>query len=218
MKTSIKTLLGTGLIAIMVLSQSTVYAYNDGTQTGLSHSTVYANNGAPQKQKVVMARSVDVTSIQKIIVSGNVLVNIVQVPTSKVLYKNENNANVVVKKINNSLVINGGNAANGAEITVYVANIYRIDASGDAMVQTTGTLNLKNLQVFVKDNAKVEINSKTESLYTVIKDNAELKLQGHSDSHVLTMDKLSKITLENFSAVKTEKSNSDAISFAAMKK
>ncbi|MGF1923114.1 MAG: GIN domain-containing protein [Bacteroidia bacterium] len=197
MKTSIKTLLTTGLLALAV-----------------STSTVYANGSSPQ---IVSATSVDIASIQKIIVTGNVYVTIVQAPKSKFLYQNENNAEVIVKKTSNSLTIDGTNSVNTAEVTVYVDEIYRIDASGSAMVQTKGAFSVKNLQVFVKDHAKVEVNAKTESLYTVIKDSAELKLQGHSDSHVLTMDKLSKITLENFSATKTEKNNSDATALAAVR-
>lgn len=197
MKTSIKTLFATGLIALAI-----------------STSTVYANGSSP---KMISADAVEIASIQKIIVTGNVYVNIVQAPKSKVLYQNENNAEVIVKKTSNSLTIDGSNSTNTAEITVYVDNIYRIDASGSAMVQTKGDFNVKNLQVFVKDHAKVEVNAQTESLYTVIKDSAELKLQGHADSHVLTMDKLSKVTLENFSATKTEKNNADTTALAAIR-
>lgn len=196
MKTQIKTLFATGLIALAI-----------------SSSTVYANGSA---SKTLSASAVDIASIQKIIVTGNVNVTIVQAPKSKVLYQNENNTRVSVTKNNSSITIDGGNATNTAEITVYVDNIYRIDASGNAMVQTKGDFTVKNLQVFVKDHAKVEVNAQTESLYTVIKDTAELRLQGHANSHVLTMDKLSKITLENFSASKTEKNNTDTTVFAAI--
>ena len=197
MKTSIKTVFATGLIALAI-----------------STSTVYATGPA---SKILSASAVDISSIQKIIVTGNVSVTIVQAPKSKVLYQNENNTRVSVTKNNTSITIDGGNATTTGEITVYVDNIYRIDASGNAMVQTKGDFNVKNLQVFVKDHAKVEVNAQTESLYTVIKDTAELKLQGHSDSHVLTMDKLSKITLENFSATKTDKNNTDTTTFAAVR-
>ncbi|MEJ5995525.1 DUF2807 domain-containing protein [Pedobacter sp. Du54] len=196
MKTSIKTLFATGLIALAI-----------------SNSAVYANGST---SKMLSVSAVDIASIQKIIVTGNVNVTIVQAPKSKVLYQNENNTRVSVTKNNTSITIDGGNATSMAEITVFVDNIYRIDASGNAMVQTKGNFAVKNLQVFVKDHAKVEVNAQTESLYTVIKDTAELKLQGHSDSHVLTMDKLSKITLENFSASKTDKSNTEVTTFAAL--
>ncbi len=198
MKTSIKTLFATGLIALAI-----------------SNSTVYADVPSP---KVVSAMAVNPASIQKIIVTGNVNVTLIQAPKSKRVYENQSDVKVVVKKTNTSLTIEGTNATTTAEIIVYVDNIYRIDASGAAMVQTKGDFKVKNLQVFVKDQAKVEVNAQTENLYTVIKDRAELKLQGHANAHVLTMDKLSKITLENFSATKTEKNNSDALAFAAVRK
>ena len=198
MRTSIKSIAATGLLTLAI-----------------SFSNVYANGGSAPK--LISSYQVDITSIKKIIVSGNVYVNIVQAPKSKVLYQNENGADVSVKKVNNSLIINGNNASSTSEITVYVDDIYRIDASGNAMVSTKGLLELKNLQVFVKDNAKVEVNAKTESLYTVIHGNGELKLQGHTETHLLTMDKLSKITLANFSATKTDKNNSELIAFASIK-
>lgn len=197
MKTSIKMLFATGLIALAI-----------------SNSTVYATAPSP---KVISVSAVEIASIKKIIVTGNVDVTIVQAPKSKVLFQNENNAKVSVKKNNNSLIIDGSNSNTTAEITIYVDDIYRIDASGNAIVQTKGDFSLKNLQVFVKDRAKVEVNAKTENLYTVIKDTAELKLHGHTDSHLLTMDKLSKITLENFSAIKTEKNNDDTTAFATIR-
>ena len=200
MKPSTKTLFTTGLIALAI-----------------STSTVYANTNGPSP-KMISASAVDVSSIQKVIITGNVYVNIVQAPKSKVLYENENNADVVVRKSNNSIIVDGSNSYKTAEITIYVSNIYRIDVSGNAMVQTKGAFNVKNLQVFVKDQAIVDVNAQTESLFTVIKDRAELKLKGHSDSHILTMDKLSKLTLENFTAYKTDKTNSDAITYASVKK
>lgn len=197
MKTSIKTLFATGLIALAI-------------------STTGAYASSPSLKRI-SATAVDIASIQKVIVTGNVSVTIIQAPKSKVLYQNENNVPVTVKKNNNSITIDASKATNTAEITVYIDDIYRIDASGNAMVQTKGDVSLKNLQVFVKDHAKVEVNAQTENLYTVIKDAAELKLQGHSDSHVLTMDKLSKVTLENFSAAKTEKNNTDVYTFAVLR-
>jgi len=198
MRTSIKSIVATGLLTLAI-----------------SISSVYAINAPAPKS--ISSYGVDISSIKKIIVSGNVYVNIVQVPKSKVLYENENNVNVVVKKVNNSLIIDGDNMSETGEITVYVSDIYRIDVSGSAIVSTKGELSLKNLQIFVKENARVDVNAKTESLYTIIKDTAELKLQGHTDIHILTMDKLSKITLANFSATKTDKNNSESIAFASVK-
>jgi len=200
MKTSIKTIFATSLAALVITTSSTVYAV-----------------GTLPATKTIASSAVDISSIQKIVVSGNVVVTLVQNSKSKVLYDNDNAGKVSVKKINNTLAIESENSDKTAEITVYVDNIYRISVSGNAVVQTKETLKLKDLQVFLKDNAYANINSETGSLYTVINDNAELKLQGHSESHVLAMDKLSKITLANFSATKTEKSNTNLTTYAAVK-
>lgn len=191
MKTSIKSLFAAGIFALLI-----------------SGSTVYANGSSPS---IMYVDASEISSIQKVIVTGNVYVNIVQAPKSKLLYQNENNSDVIVKKGANSITIDGSKSTNTAEITIYVDEIYRIDASAGAIVQTKGDFSVKNLQIFVKDNSKVEVNAKTESLLTVIKDKGELKLQGQADTHVITMDKLSKITLENFTAKRTEKNNTDAI-------
>ncbi|SFG75709.1 GIN domain-containing protein [Pedobacter insulae] len=197
MRTSIKTIIATGLLTLAI-----------------SISSVYAVNVPALKS--ISTYGADISSIKKIIVSGNVYVNLVQASKSKILYENKNNANVVIKRVNNSLIIEGGDASLAGEITVYVNDIYRIDASGNAMVSTKDPFTLKNLQIFVKENAKVDVNAKTESLYTVIHDGAELKLQGHTKNHILTMDNLSKITLANFSAIKTDKNNSE-IAYATVK-
>lgn len=189
MKTSIQSLFATGLIAL-----------------AFSTSAVYANDALTTK--IVNAKSVDITAIQKVYVSGNVDVTLVQAPKSKTLFTKENNADVYVKTVGNALYIDAKNNTETAKITVYIDDIYRISAAGNAIIETQGVLTLKNLQVFLKDKAVAEINSKTESLYTVVDGEAELKLKGFSNAHAMVMDKLAKVTLEKFDAVKTDVSNS----------
>ena len=74
-----KSLFATGLFALAV-----------------STLTVYANGSSPS---LVPSNTVDIASIQKIIVTGNVYVTIVQAPNSKILYENENDVNVLVEKL-----------------------------------------------------------------------------------------------------------------------
>jgi hypothetical protein len=189
MKTSIKTLVATGLMALAI-STSTVYAHTSDIVT-------------------VMASDVKVSSIKKLNISGNVEVTIAQAPKSKVLYTNEGSADVTVKKIGNSLYVSAKEYAQGAKITIYVDDIYRIEASGNAVVQTKDVLTLSYLQVFLKDNAKVDLNSKTGSLYTTIQNASELTLKGTTDFYTIQMDRSSKITLNKFASKKTDMSASD---------
>lgn len=188
MKTSIKTFCATGLIALAI-----------------STSTVYATT----TENTVSASSVNISSIKKLIVSGNVEVTVSQNPKSKVLYSNDGTGNVAVKKVGNALYISTGNNTKDAKITVYVDDIYRIDASENAIVQTDKVLNLKYLQVFIDDNAQVILNSKTEDLYTNIKNTSKLVLNGSTGLYVVDMDKSSRIGVEKFKtdATKIESAN-----------
>lgn len=197
MKTSIKSLIAAALMTVVV-STSTVYAYS------------------PAPLKTISASAVDVTAIKKVIVKGNVEVTLVQAPSSKVLFKNENDAYVQVKQVGNSLFVDTKKSDETAKITVYVDEIYRVDASGNAVVHTKEALKLDYLQVFLKDNAKADINSTTLGLYTSLIGASELKLQGSTDNHVVAMDALSKITMEKFSAVKTEKKSISMPEYAAL--
>jgi len=190
MKTSIKSLIATGCIALAI-----------------STSAVYANGLS--KIETVAASTINVSAIKRIIISGNVEVTISQAPKSKVLYTNDGGTDVSVKKIGNALYVDAKSYVQGAKITVYIDDIYRIDAAGNAFVQTKDTLSLKYLQVYVKDNAKVDLNSKTENLYTSIKNASELNLKGSTDLYNIEMDKTARITLDKFNSKKTNMISSD---------
>ncbi|TKC10756.1 hypothetical protein FA048_11330 [Pedobacter polaris] len=190
MKTSIKTLFATGLIAL-----------------ALSTSTVYANNVV--SGTTISASAVNIASVKKLVISGNVEVTISQDPRAKVLYTNDGTGNVSVKKVGSSVYIDSKNNAHDAKITIYVDDIYRIEASDNATVFTNSELTLKYLQVFLKDSAKLELNSKTENLYTSIKNTSKLTLKGATDLYKIDMDKSSRIALEKFNSKKTDMTSCD---------
>lgn len=184
MKTSIKTLFATGLIALAI--STSAYASED-----LKITTVSATAIAP-------------SSIKKLIVSGNVEVTLSQNPKSKVLYTDNGSDEVTVKKVGTSLFISSDKDATDAKITLYVDDIYRIFASENALVRTDDTLVLKNLQLYLSDAAQVELNAKTENLYTSIKNTSKLVLNGSTDLYSVDMDKTSRIGIEKFKSQKTE--------------
>ena len=187
MKTSIKTLFATGLIALAT-STSTVYA-----NTTVSGTTISAS-------------AVKISSVKKLIVSGNAEVTISQNANSKVLYTNEGNGNVTVKKVGDAVYVT---SKNNAKITIYVDDIYRVDASENAVVNNESTLSLKYLQVFLKDFASVDLNAKTENLYTSIKNKANLTLSGDTEIYKIDMDKTSRIALDQFKSKNTDMTASD---------
>ena len=187
MKTSIKTLIATSLIALTC-----------------STSLVYANSDL--KPNAVSANTVNISSVRKLNISGNAEVTIIQNSKSKVLYTNEGTERITVKKIGDAVYIT---SKNNAKITIYVDDIYRIEAAENAVVKTENLITLKYLQVFTKDNAYVNINAKTESLYTSIKDESTLTLKGDTDLYTIDMDKTSRITLQQFKSKKTDMSASE---------
>jgi len=189
MKTSIKTL-ATSVFAAIVLTSS-IFATH-----------VVAN----EKQPVKISAPKGIT---KVMVSGNVEVTLIQNGTEGVRYNDDNTGKVKVMQDGSGLKISSEDQS-PAKITVYVKNIYRIQASDDAVVKTEGKLDVKNLQVFLTGNAVAKINSNTESLYTVIEDHSDLKLSGATQNHSLVMGRTQKLDLDRFSALKTELNTPEA--------
>lgn len=187
MKTSIKTLFATGLIALAT-----------------STSAVYAST--PVSLKTISASAINISSVKKLVISGNVEVTISQNAKSKVLYTNEGNTSVSVKKVGDAIYVD---SKNNAKVTIFVDEIYRIEASENATVNSENALTLKYLQVFVKDYAKVDLNANTENLYTCIKDASKLTLRGATEMYKIDMDKSSRIALDRFKSKKTDMSSSD---------
>lgn len=166
----------------------------------LSASTFSSNVMAGEKQPVKMSAP---KNFDKVVVNGNLEVTLIQNGTEGVSYTDDNTSNVKVIQDGSALKITSTDN-NPAKITVYVKNIYRVQASDHAVVKTEGKLDVQYLQVFLTGNAVAKINSKTESLYTVMEGNADLKLSGATQSHSLVMGSTPKLNLDKFAASKTE--------------
>ena len=198
MKTSIQTL-AKSVVAAIVLS-ATIF-----TASASANETKPVKVSAPK-------------NFSKVIVSGNVEVTLIQSGTESVSYADDNTGKVKVIQDGYDLKITSEDKS-PAKIVVYVKNIYRVQASDNAVVKTNGQLDTKYLQLFLKGNATAEINSATESLYTVIEDKADLKLSGATQKHTLVMGKTQKLNLNKFAAAQTEMSNPEAtIQIAALAK
>ncbi|MFD2581451.1 GIN domain-containing protein [Pedobacter vanadiisoli] len=189
MKTSIKTLTKSVLAAIVL--SSAIFSTN-----------VMADEKKPAKVSAPK-------NVSQVIVSGNVEVTLVQRAKEGISYNDDNLGKVKVTQDGYALKISSEDQE-VAKVTVYVNNIYRVKASDHAVVKTQGKLALKYLQIFLNENAVAEINSDTESLYTVIENNADLKLSGATEKHTLVMGRTPKLNLDRFAALTTEMSNPDA--------
>lgn len=183
MKTSIKTLIASSLTAILLTS--TIFAGNVSA-TEKTPKTISATSG-----------------IKRISVKGNVEVTIIQRKAESINYTEENIGKAKVIREGDILRISSVDDRDVTKLIVYVNDLYRIEATDNAVVKTNGKLKIKFLQVFLKGNAKAELNTNTEGLYTIIKDNADLKLSGSTDNHILVMSKTPKLTIDRFAALKT---------------
>ncbi|GAA4201904.1 hypothetical protein GCM10022289_15980 [Pedobacter jeongneungensis] len=190
MKTSIKTLIATSLTAIV-----------------LSSAVFTTSVSATEKEPVKISK---IAAFKRISVKGNVELTIVQRNAAGVSYTDDNTGTAKIMQDGDNLKITS-TSIEKTKLTVYVSDIYRIEASENAVVKTEGKLSTKYLQIFLKGNAHAEINTNTEGLYTVIADEADLKLSGSTDNHTLVMGNSQKLTIDKFAALKTNISSIETV-------
>ncbi|TKC05101.1 GIN domain-containing protein [Pedobacter frigoris] len=148
-------------------------------------------------------------SFNKITITGKVKIELVQADREKIeVYGDYSSRNTSIKRQGYTLIIKSSEYE-PVTIRISVADLQRIDASGDVTVETIGKFNLKYLQIFLKDNAKANVKATTESMYTFIKGHSDLKLSGATLDHTLVRDSISKLTIEHFVAVKTTNNSID---------
>lgn len=192
MKTSIKNLFA---VALGVVTISTSAFANDSIKSIKETKSTKANN-------VTILN--EVKNINKIVVSGNVEVFVVQAPTESVkVYDSYYSKNALVQQKDGVLRISSFEKERLA-VTVYVRNISTIEASDNSTVKTYGKVNLLSLDVLLKDKATADINANTINLYTTVKDNASLKLSGSTEEHYALMSTSAKMTTGNFVAATSD--------------
>lgn len=185
MKTSLKSLLALTLTAIVL-------------STSAFTSVAVAADKAPTG---ILAPA---GPFNKIVVSGNVKLTLVQRSAQDILVNGEfDRGKLSFKQKGYTLFINSTDSET-VEITVSVTDLQRIDASKGARVTTAGKFNLEVLQVFLQDNATASVKGKINSLYTVTKDNSDLKLAGTANEHIIVKNRNSILDTEKLAALRTE--------------
>jgi len=190
MKTSVKTLVSAAMTAIV-----------------LSASVLTSTAAVKSRALKVMTTNQE---IKKVIVTGNTKVFLVQSNTEWVSMDESDLNKVSVKQVGNELHISSTESS-PVSVTVYVKDLFRIDASNTVEVRTIGKFNLKYLQVMLKDDAIARVKASTESLYTVINDHANLELVGSTENHILKTDGIATLNTEKFAAVQTNIVPSDNV-------
>lgn len=183
MKTSVKTLFASALTAI-VLSTSAF------TSVAAVQSDSFSE----------FSTTID---FNKVVITGNVNVELVQSEKQRVvIYETYNKNLTTVTQKGDKLFINS-KEDEPIHITVYVKDLQRIDASNRVSVITRGRFASNVLQVFLQDKAKAYVSGDIGSLYTLVKDRSELKLKGTSKDHVSVKSKVAKLNTVQFASLKT---------------
>lgn len=180
----------------------------------LTTSSVYANN---EVNPTITYVTTNQEAPKKLIISGNVEVTLVQDHDSKKLYNNDGTAKARVYTSDDAIYVSTKKNSETAKITLYVGNIYRIDVAGNAVVNTKNTLNAQHLQIIIQDNAKADISSKTESLFTKLSNESALKLNGSTQLHAVSTNELASLNTKDFKAAKTEVEKRNSANYAKSK-
>lgn len=138
-----------------------------------------------------------ITTFNKVIVTGNVEVLLVWSPNLSINYAHDNEGAAKVIQKDRVLHIVGSDRLK-SKIVLYTNNIYRIEAHHQAIIRSEGAINVKFLQILMKDNAQADLNIIAEGLYTIISDNAVLKLEGNTKDFTLLANGASKLITNNF--------------------
>ena len=178
MKTSIKNLIAATFTLVVLMSATIVTKADDNKVTVLT----------------------DVKKVNKINVSGNVELILVQSATERVkVYDNYYTNNALVQQKDNELRVSSYNAEK-LTVVVYVSNLSSITASENATVKTFGKFSALDLAINLTDNAKAELNTNTISLNTNVRGNADLTLTGSTLEYNALINNISKVNMNAFIA------------------
>lgn len=178
MRTSIKNLI-TATLTLIVLTSTTITSKADDNAL-----TVLA----------------DVKKVNKINVSGNVSVILVQSANESVkVYNNYYTKNALVQQKDGELRVSSYEKET-LIVVVYVSNLSSITASENATIKTHGMFSALNLDVNLSDYAKADLNTNTISLNTNVNGNANLTLMGSTSDYNAVVNRFSKVNMTNFVA------------------
>jgi len=143
-------------------------------------------------------------SFNKIWVAGNVKIVLTQGETEGVSVGEDFNAEKTSVQYKGQTLYINSMAAGQVTVNVNVRDLQRIEAAGSAVVVMSNNFDVKYLQLFLSQSAKVKLNAVVGSLYTVISDNATLKMNGSAEEHTLMASNMSNIKFGDFVCVHTK--------------
>ena len=179
MKTSIKNLFAAALTLVVL------------TGSAFASTDVNSNNVTILNQ---------VKNINKIVVSGNVEVILLQAPVESIkVYDSYYSKNALVQQKDDVLRISSFQKET-LTVAVYVRNISSIEASNNAVVRTSGKVNFLSLAVNLSGNAKADLTTNTVNMVASIKDTAKLNLAGSTTDLFAALGTQASLSMDQFKA------------------
>jgi len=151
------------------------------------------------------------TGFNRIWVSGNVKIVLTQGDKECVVGAyNYNSKNTSVLSKGQTLYINSTESSQ-VTLNITVKDLQRVEAYGQSVVVTRNSFDVKNLQLFLNQNASAKIATTAKSLYTVIKDNAVLKLNGSAEHSTMITSNMKNVKLGDFASLRSDSYATEAI-------
>lgn len=160
--------------------------------------TAPAFANAKEAKKVTVLS--EVKSFNKLNVAGNVEVILVQSPNQKVqVYDNYYAKNALVQERNGELRISSFEKET-LTVVVYANQLNEITASDNATVKTSGKFSALSLEVTLKDQSKVNLNTNTVDLYAKVNGKSSLTLSGNTTDYNAVLNGTAAINTDKFVA------------------
>ena len=180
MKNAIKNIIAASIVAALVLGSSIASKAADGK----SHTTIVST----------------VKQINKIIVSGNVEVILIQDVADQVKVYNDYYANNALIQEKNGLLRISSFGRDKLTVAVHVKNLNTIELEDKSTVKTYGSFYLLGLDVTLRDQAKADMNINTIQLSVNVGKDAQLSLAGTAEeftdkTHATAMEDTKKDAL-----------------------
>lgn len=193
MKTSIQTL-------IALLIGCSILVHVESAKAATTNTYMTSLSGVKNINKIVVSGNVKLILIQD---AGNVE-NIERVSKNNVVvYDNYYGKNALVQMQGDVLRISSFETQPLA-VVVHVNNLNSVEAFNNSTIRTEGRFQLMNLDVTLHDRASADINANTVSMHTSVNDQSTLKLSGTTDSHTILLSDLAKLAMAGFKAQDTE--------------
>ncbi len=142
----------------------------------------------------------EIKNIQKLEVSGNVEIFLVQSSEEKVkVYDNYYSKNALVQNQDGVLRVSSFEKE-PLKVAVYVRNLSNIQLNDQAKLTTFGKVSFLSLTIQLSGSSKADLLANTVQLTSIVRDSANLNLAGQSSEFKASLGTIAQLNMNNFQA------------------